>query len=361
MKMFVDIATIGVISPNFKKRLSGVTSTIQRVVSIQARSIAIATLGPGLADDVPSVRFRDLWKMWRLPSGWPCRIWHARRNIEMLAGILLRDVLRMPLRLVFTSASQREHTAWTRWLIRRMDAVIATSERTHSYLKVPAKVIGHGINVETFAPAADKAALRARLALPDRPLIGCFGRIRHQKGTDVFVDAMIAVLRENPAPVAVILGRAVAKHQAFQAGLVSKVEEAGLKDRILFAGEVPPEATPNWYRALDLYVAPQRWEGFGVTPLEAMASGVPVVATRVGAFDELVADGVTGSLITPGAVNDMAAAVSAWIGDQNRLSQAAQAARRRAVDEFSIEEEAAAINAVYLSVIHSLSATPSSG
>ena len=60
------------------------------------------------------------------------------------------------------------------------------------------------------------------------------------------------------------------------------------------------EEMPRWYQALDLLVAPQRWEGFGLTPLEAMACGVPVIATTVGAFDELVVEGKTGRLISPG-------------------------------------------------------------
>ena len=75
---------------------------------------------------------------------------------------------------------------------------------------------------------------------------------------------------------------------------------AGLQDRILFLPEVPVEEMPRWYQALDLLVAPQRWEGFGLTPLEAMACGVPVIATTVGAFDELVVEGETGRLIPPG-------------------------------------------------------------
>ncbi len=63
------------------------------------------------------------------------RVWHARRNNEMLVGLLLRSMLRMPLKLVFTSAAQRRHTAYTRWLMRRMDAVIATSTRSGSFCR----------------------------------------------------------------------------------------------------------------------------------------------------------------------------------------------------------------------------------
>jgi methionine synthase I (cobalamin-dependent) len=133
----------------------------------------------------------------------------------------------------------------------------------------------------------------------------------------------------------------------FLAELKRKVEEAGLADRILFPDEVPPSATPDWYAALDLFVAPQRWEGFGVTPLEAMAAGVPVVATSVGAFPELVVDGVTGSVIPPGNVEAMVREASGWLDDSGRLERGGEAARAHVSAQFSLAGEAEAINAVY--------------
>ena len=114
-----------VIAPNFKRRLSGVTTTLLRVVPVQARFLRIAALGPVLPDETPQVRFGDLSRLGRAPEGRPFRLWHARRNVEMLGGLILRDLLRYQMKLVFTSASQRKHTAWSRFLIRRMDIQIA--------------------------------------------------------------------------------------------------------------------------------------------------------------------------------------------------------------------------------------------
>lgn len=343
----VDMGQVEVVAPNFKRRLSGVTSTLERVVPFQARSVTIAALGPVLAPHVPQIRFRDLLRVWSLPAGRSFRVWHARRNVEMLAGVILRDVLRAPLKLVFTSASQREHTGWSRFLIRRMDAIIATSSRTASYLKHPSTVVRHGIDPDQFRPAADKTALRTRLGLPDLRFIGCFGRIRHQKGTDVFVDAVIRLLPSRPDAGAIVLGRALAQHRGFLAELKRKVVAAGLQDRIVFPEEVPPSQTPDWYAALDLFVAPQRWEGFGVTPLEAMASGVPVVATSVGAFPELVVPDATGAIIPPGDVEAMAREVGRLLDDPMRLAQFGVNARRHVTENFSLTAEAEAINAVY--------------
>lgn len=344
----LDPAHLEVVAPNFKRRLSGVTSTLERVVPVQAREVGIFALGPKLAPGVPRISWGDLRHFWSRPARKPARIWHARRNIEMLAGVVLRDVLRMRLRLVFTSASQRRHTGWTKFLISRMNGVISTSESTASYLERPSTVIHHGIDTEVFAPAPDRAAARALVGLPDLKMIGCFGRVRAQKGTDVFVDALIATLPSHPGWGGVVLGRATASHTAFLNELRERVAKAGLADRILFPGEVATSKTPEWYRALDLYVAPQRWEGFGVTPLEAMASGVPVIATTVGAFAELVVEGETGTMVPPGDVEAMTKAVAAFM-DLEEAARAAKdaAARAHIIATHSILTEARQINAVY--------------
>lgn len=343
MRTPTDIRTVEVIAPNLKRRLSGVTATIARLVPLQARMIGIVATGPGLPEDVPHMAFG---RCLTLPRD-RLRVWHARRNTEMLAGLVLRGLLRRRLKLLFTSASQREHTAYSRWLISRMDGVIATSRRTAAYLKRPSEVILHGIDTDRFAPAADRAALRARLGLPDGRIVGCFGRIRAQKGTDVFVQAMLDLLPGRPDVTAVVMGRATAEHTGFLDGLKAQVEAAGLGGRMLFPPEVPVSEVADWYRALDLYVAPQRWEGFGLTPIEAMACGVPVVATRVGAFEELVIDGVTGALVPPGDIGAMTAAVGRLLDDGAALAGAARASLERARADFRIEAEAERIVAVY--------------
>ncbi|WP_295532594.1 glycosyltransferase family 4 protein [uncultured Thioclava sp.] len=333
---------IDVIAPNLKRRLSGVTATVVRLVPLQARKIAIVATGPGLPDHLPHVA---LWRVPFLPRR--TRVWHARRNTEMLLGLFLRDVLRMRLKLLFTSASQRKHSGYTKWLIGKMDRVVATSARTASYLERDCTVILHGIDTESFTPALDQAGLRAQLRLPvEGLLVGCYGRIRAQKGTDAFVDAMIAALPTRPGVAGLVMGRAVGEHGAFLEGLKARVAKAGLADRILFLPEVSVDKMADWYRVLDLYIAPQRWEGFGLTPIEAMACGVPVVATRVGAFEEIVTD-ETGALVDPGDPAALATAAAPFLDDPARLAAAKRAARLRAETDFRIEGEAAALVAIY--------------
>lgn len=343
--MAPDMSRVDVVAPNLKFRLSGVTSTIIQLLPLQARKIGIAALGPGLPDSLPRMRWWQLPRLFSRPASGRRRVWHARRNIEMLAGLVLR-LLGAPLHLVFTSASQRQHTRWTRFLIARMDAVVATSAKTAGYLLTPNTVIMHGIDTARFAPPANRDEAAKAVGLDgDHAYVGCFGRVRLQKGTDLFVDAMIALLPKYPQWRAVVAGRTTVEHKAFQAELRAKVEAAGLADRILFVGE--HRDIERWYRALTLFVAPQRWEGFGLTPLEAMATGVPVVATDVGAFSELVADGLTGTIVPRDDLAAMIAAVERYLADHALAARHGDAALAHARRTFPLEREADQLIDIY--------------
>lgn len=340
----VDISAAEVIAPNLKRRLSGVTTTVVRLVPMQARMIGMAVTGPGLPPDLPHV---PLWRCFLLPRDrW--RVWHARRNTEMALGLILRHVFGRRIRLLFTSAAQRRHKRFTRWLIRRMDRVVATSPQAASYLEVPATVVMHGVDCDVFRPSPDKAAARCALGLGETALlIGCFGRIRAQKGVDLLVDAALSLLPQRPGVQILFAGRATDDQQAFQAAQVARLEAAGLADRVRFLGERPWDEIVRLYACLDLFCAPARWEGFGLTPLEAMASGVPVVAARVGAFEALIRDGATGTLVPPDDATALTGAIRAWIDDRARLAAAGQVARAHVAENHAIGTEAAALVAIY--------------
>ena len=341
----VDVGSVEVVAPNFKRRLSGVTSTIVQLVPVQMRTLKIATLGPGLPSNFPKLRFRQISGLLKRPATRPFRIWHARRNLEMLAGILLRDVCRAPMRLLFTSAAQRDHKRYTRWLIGKMDAVIATSGRSGSFLRVPYAVVMHGVDLEKFHPARTDDDNFSASGLPGRYAVGCFGRVRLQKGSDLFVDAMIELLPQFPDWTAVITGRVTPEHRAFAEELKRKIDRAGLSGRIVFLGEVPD--IKKWYRRVSLYVAPSRNEGFGLTPLEAMASGTAVVASDAGAYAELVVPGKTGTVVPAGDGVALREALRPYLADPRLANEQGAAALADVVVRFPLEREAEAISQVY--------------
>lgn len=335
---------IEVVAPNLKRRLSGVTSTIVRLLPIQARMIGITGTGPGLPPEVPQIPLRRAATLPR--NRW--RVWHARRNTEMVLGLLFRFVLGRRFRLLFTSAAQRHHTGLTRWLIARQDALIATSPQAASYLQRPAEVIMHGVDTDIFHPTGDKAALRRELGLdPDAVLIGCFGRVRAQKGVDLLVEAALELFPDHPSAQLVFTGRITKEHEAFVEGLRQKLAEAGLARRVHFLGELPWEAVVRHYQAMDIFCAPARWEGFGLTPLEAMASGVPAIGSRVGAYETLIKDGITGSLVPADDAEALTRALGYWLEDPAACRKAGNAAREHVMQNHNIITEAEAIVAVY--------------
>lgn len=340
-----DMDRVEVIAPNLKRRLSGVTSTIIQLLPLQARTLGIATLGPGLPDSLPRMRWWQVFALLKQPASGRKRVWHARRNTEMVAGLILKTLFRAPLKLVFTSAAQREHRPFTKWLIRRMDAVIATSARSGSFLEVPHAVIMHGVDLQEFHPPRSAGDAFSASGLPGKYAVGCFGRVRRQKGTDLFVDAMIELLPIYPDWTAVIAGRVTAEQKAFGDELESRVAKAGLSERIVFLGEVP-DIKP-WYRRVSLYVAPSRNEGFGLTPLEAMASQTAVVASDAGAYAEMIVPGVTGAVVTAGEGNALTEAIRPYLADPALAEAHSVNALAHVTQHFPLQREADGVRAVY--------------
>src|SRR3982074_1554835 len=206
------------IVPNLHRRYSGVTATNRMVAPKLAQMFPAAWLGSHAPEGISEMGFGDLAKLWRRRTP---LIWHARRNDEMIVGVLLR-ALGWPLKLVFTSAAQRHHTSLTRWLIRRMDAVIATSDISASFLKREAAVIPHGVDTDRYVPPADRAAALAETGLPGHWAIGCCGRVRAQKGSDVFVEAMCRLLPRYPDFIAVMVGALTPETTAFANNLKNR-------------------------------------------------------------------------------------------------------------------------------------------
>jgi len=343
-----DVRQVEVIATNLKWRFSGVTSTILALLPVQAKRARIAALGPNLPREWPRITWSGLFRHgWRSPPGRAFRIWHARRNIEMLAGLILRAVLRMPLKLVFTSAAQRRHSSWTRFLLARMDAVIAVSPEAASHLDVPCEVVLHGVDTARYRPAEDRDAQWAATGLPGRYGIGVFGRVRAQKGTDRFVDVMCRLLPRYPDFTAVVVGAITPDQRRFADALHAKIAAAGLDKRIVLLQELPADDVPAWLRRVTLVVGPQVWEGFGLVPLEAMASGVAVVATRVGAARHLIAEGETGYLVEPDDMAGLEARIESLMRDPAAAAAMGRRGRAHVVQRFSIEREAVGIQGVY--------------
>lgn len=342
-----------VIIPNLNRRFSGITSTVTALIPHQAREMEMAAIGYPLPSDVRHLGLREFLRLTRSPllNGRP-RVFHARRNIEMLFGLLAKHLFRCKLHLIFTSTAQRRHTRWTRFLYHQMDTLLATSPRAASYLeRFPSAIVPHGVDGDIYRPAQNRANAWKQGGLPGRFGIGIFGRLRPQKGLAEFVSALCRVLPDYPDYTAVIIGETTPKFSGFVEEQKRKITSSGLEERFCWLGKLPFGEIPIWFRRMSLVACVPRNEGFGLTCLEAMASGVPVVATLTGAFEMLVRDGVDGVLTPCGDVDALAAAFENLIQNPVQLEAMGRAARQRVCNAFTIEHEAGALNEIYKKIL----------
>lgn len=158
----------------------------------------------------------------------------------------------------------------------------------------------------------------------DVPLVLAIGRLIEQKDHATLLRAFADV----PDARLAILGWGPLEEQTKE--LAAKL---GLADRVLVPGRVEPR---DWLRRADVFAHTSRWEGFGIVLLEAMLAGLPVVATRVSAIPEIVADGETGLIAEAGDATGIAHHLRALLGDEALRRRLGEAGRARAHDEFSV-------------------------
>jgi glycosyltransferase involved in cell wall biosynthesis len=204
-----------------------------------------------------------------------------------------------------------------------------------------AHVLNNAIDLERFArPGLDPAALRQQLGLPaDGPLIGSIGRLTEQKGYADFLAAAAIVLRGCPGAYFVLVGEG-----DLEQDLRRQARELGLADRVLFTGPRPDVERVLW--ALDLFVSSSLWEGLPTVVLEAMAAGVPVVATAVTGTLETLTTGETGLLVAARDPARLAGAIEVLLARPD-FARALAARARQAVERFSIPAVAAAYRRLY--------------
>lgn len=338
--------SIDLILGNSNKRFSGVTSTMLQVLEKQKKIVNVAVLGSHF---VPAdTKILTFWQAIQLRGKLDKKkptIFHARRNNEMIQALALKVLFRVPLKIVFTSTAQRYHSWLTRWLMSKMDGLVSTcSAAAHYMKKKPDVIIPHGIDQTTYMPAENKTVLWESFGFNGKYGIGIFGRVREQKGVDLLIDAAIPLLKKHTDYSVIIVGEITADNEEFVKKQQQKITDVGLEKQFVFTGKQPFENIPKLFRAMSIITALSRNEGFGLTVLEAMSSGVPVLASSAGAWPEIISDGIDG-YITP--CSDLSAIIEKLSLLMERSKEELEAmgshGRQKIETKYTIENEAKAL------------------
>ncbi len=204
--------------------------------------------------------------------------------------------------------------------------------------------ITNGVDADRFKPGVPSGALRRACGIPPgAPLIGFVGRMSHEKGPDLFVRAAAAALACRPDAHAVMLGAGTMleamRELALELGVGERLHLPGSRDDIV-----------DCLRELTLLVSSSRSEGTPLATTEALAVGIPVVATHVGGTPEIVTMGESGVLVAPGDTDALADVAVALLDQPDDLARLGAEARRRMIGRFSL----AARNAEVAQLLESL-------
>lgn len=232
-----------------------------------------------------------------------------------------------------------------RWVARRAAAVIAISGAVRRYflerrIGRPVVAIPYGIDAAPFAAASGAGLRRAWGADESTLVIGFAGRLVAQKDIGTLLEAFALFARSHAAPAKLIL----AGEGPLAADLRAHAARAGVAERVVWAGFQAD--MPAVMRAFDVFALTSVFEGFGLVLAEAMAAGRPVVATRVSAIPEVVADNATGLLVPPRQPQAVAAAFARLASPSLRARLGAAGAERVA-EHFTLERMFRSTDAVY--------------
>lgn len=338
-----EVNTCELIIGNSNSRFSGVTSTMLQTLTHQQHIMNVRVLGKHhLADPSLCITFWQAIKAFRKPlANGKFRIFHARRNDEMIQALILKHIFSAKIKIVFTSTAQRYHTAFTRKLMRNMDAIISTCQAAASYLQqAPDIIIAHGVQTHIYVPPKNKAAQWQKQNLPGTYGIGIFGRVRKQKGVHLFVQACIEVFHEFPDYTGIIVGATYSKDKEFVDALKEKIKQSKLEKRIVFLGEKPFEEIPQLFQSVSLVAALSNNEGFGLTVLEAMSSGVAVIATNAGAWREIVRENIDGNIIKTDDLTALVETLRETLSDPEQLTAMGKNGRQHVLQHYCVKREA---------------------
>jgi len=231
------------------------------------------------------------------------------------------------------------------------DRVIAVSGSAAEFIERfmeggQAVVIPNGVDVGRFG---EPKPVPRSVVDPDRfehPMILGVGRLAFRKGFHLLVESMPRVLSRHPGARLYVAGKGM-----MMGFLGLLAESLDMEGKVNLMGYVPDDALPWLYKVCDVFVLPSvSAESFGITLIEAMAAGRPVVASRIGGVPEIIDDGINGLLFEPWDSRGLSDALCALLGDPRRAEDLGRRARMSVEENYSWPKVARRIEEVYMEV-----------
>ena len=273
---------------------------------------------------------------WVLPNGLVAAWVAAWRNIPFILSLHGSDVFVAQRNPVFRSVA--------RYVFHRAAGVTACSpELYQAALQLGAppetRLMPWGANPTQFTPVFRTQEARKMFAVnPEQPLIVALGRLVYKKGFGTLIAAMPRIVERFPQARLLVGGEGPLRQQ-----LSNQVEALGISGQVSFAGGVPWDRVPELLASADVFVLPSQRDEYGnldglpTVLLEAMSSGVAVVASDIGGVRLVLEHGQSGLIVPPGEPVALAQAVLALVGDPDRRAAIGKAARQAVVERFTWE------------------------
>lgn len=208
----------------------------------------------------------------------------------------------------------------------------ATKDICNKQLHVPTRkmrVIYNGIAARSILPKENIAPLRRRLGIREGDIvIGTYGRLEEEKGHRYLIEAIAQAARTFPRIILLVIGVGSSEPR-----LVKMARELNIEDHVKFLGERSDMF--QLVTMIDIAVFPSLHEGFSVAILEAMAAGIPVIATSVGGTPELIKNGKDGILVAPENAGEIAGAIVRFCADKKYAASIASLARKKVERDFT--------------------------
>jgi D-inositol-3-phosphate glycosyltransferase len=257
----------------------------------------------------------------RLQERWMVPHMFMFHTLGMLKNITVKDEHESELRI----AAEKD-------LVQNCQRILAATEREKEHLlryyeAHPKKicVVPCGVNLDLFRPT-DKRSARRQLGFADNESIVLYvGRLAPIKGIERLLEAMTHLKRPKPLRLLIVGGDDQDTRESRALQRLS--QELGIRDAVTFVGRVDHDRLPPYYCAADVLALPSHYETFGLVALEALASGTPVVATRVGAMETIIKEGETGIVVANGAPQLLAAGIEKFLGESGTGTLPADAIR----------------------------------